>query len=222
MEKLYTKTTVSELKIAAMAEKDEAAYHTFEEKEVVPYIPAFKREEEKVSGTVRGNAYHRVMELLDFQKIMVCQDEKDRAQALHNFLSGEVESRRLSEEYFEAVSERKLLFFLGTDLAERMCKAQREGRLYREQPFVIGIPADRLGEEFPGEETVLIQGIIDVFFEEENGLVLLDYKTDSVDSMKELWNRYETQLDYYQEALQKLTGKPVKERILYSFRLGEY
>lgn len=222
MEKLYTKTTVSELKIAAMAEKDEAAYHTFEEKEVVPYIPAFKREEEKVSGTVRGNAYHRVMELLDFQKIMACQEKEDRAQALHTFLSGEVESRRLSEEYFEAVSEQKLLFFMSTDLAERMCRAQREGKLYREQPFVIGIPADRLGEEFPGEETVLIQGIIDVFFEEEDGLVLLDYKTDSVDSMKELWNRYETQLDYYQEALQKLTGKTVKERILYSFRLGEY
>lgn len=222
MEKLYTKTTVSELKIAAMAQKDEAAYHTFEEKEVVPYIPAFKREEEKVSGTVRGNAYHRVMELLDFQKIMTCQDKEDQAQVLHTFLLGEVESRRLSEEYFEAVSEQKLLFFLSTDLAERMCRAQREGKLYREQPFVMGISADRLGKEFPGEETVLIQGIIDVFFEEEDGLVLLDYKTDSVGSMKELWNRYETQLDYYQEALQKLTGKPVKERILYSFRLGEY
>jgi ATP-dependent helicase/nuclease subunit A len=67
---LYTKTTVSELKIAAMAQKDEAAYHAFEEKEVVPYIPAFKRETEAVSGTVRGNAYHRVMELLDFEELL--------------------------------------------------------------------------------------------------------------------------------------------------------
>lgn len=222
MEKLYTKTTVSELKIAAMAEKDEAAYHTFEEKEIVPYIPAFRRDEERVSGTVRGNAYHRVMELLDFQRIMACKEKEERARALHDFLLGEVESRRLSEEYFDAVSERKLLYFMNTDLAERMCKAQMEGRLYREQPFVMGISADRLGKEFPGEETVLIQGIIDVFFEEDEGLVLLDYKTDSIGSLKELWNRYETQLDYYQEALQKLTGKPVKERILYSFRLGEY
>jgi len=222
MEKLYTKTTVSELKIAAMAEKDEAAYHVFEEKEIVPYIPAFRRGDEKISGTVRGNAYHRVMELMDFQKIMVCQEKEKRACVLHDFLLEEVESRRLSEEYFEAVSEQKLLFFIDTDLADRMCRAQRDGKLYREQPFVMGISADRLGKEFPGEETVLIQGIIDVFFEEDDGLVLLDYKTDSVRSLKELWNRYETQLDYYQEALQKLTGKPVKERILYSFRLGEY
>ncbi len=69
---------------------------------------------------------------------------------------------------------------------------------------------------------MLIQGIIDVFFEEEDGIVLLDYKTDAISSMKELWNRYETQLDYYQEAVRKLSGKPVKERILYSFHLETY
>ena len=67
---LYTKTTVSELKIAAMADKDEAAFHTFEEKEIQPYIPMFRRGEEAVSGTVRGNAYHRVMEILDFEAVM--------------------------------------------------------------------------------------------------------------------------------------------------------
>ena len=82
--------------------------------------------------------------------------------------------------------------------------------------------ATRAKEEFPAGETVLIQGIVDVFFVEEDGLTLLDYKTDSVSSMGELWNRYETQLDYYQEALEKLMGKPVKERILYSFHLETY
>lgn len=239
---LYTKTTVSELKIAAMADKDEAAYHTFEEKEVQPYIPAFRREEEAVSGTVRGNAYHRVMELLDFRNIMEGAtgvpegekgasfpenygeysrrlDEKKLAELTHMFLEKEAESKRLSREYFEAVNERKLLHFLKSELAFRMWRAEKGGKLYREQPFVMGVAASRLGEEFPDSERVLIQGIIDVFFEEEDGLVLLDYKTDSVFSMKELWNRYETQLDYYSEALTKLMGKPVKERILYSFYL---
>ncbi|MDE6700408.1 MAG: helicase-exonuclease AddAB subunit AddA, partial [Acetatifactor sp.] len=70
LENLYTKTTVSELKIAAMADRDEAAFHAFEEREIVPYIPAFRREREKVSGAVRGNAFHRAMELLDFQQIL--------------------------------------------------------------------------------------------------------------------------------------------------------
>lgn len=215
---LYTKTTVSELKIAAMADKDEAAFHTFEEKEVQPYIPAFRREEESVSGTVRGNAYHRVMELLDFGRLMG-EEKAKRQEMLQLFLRESVAEKRLRKEYADAVNEKKILRFLESELARRMQRAEADGKLYREQPFVIGIPADRLGKEFPGEETVLIQGIIDVFFEEEDGLVLLDYKTDSVATMRELWNRYETQLDYYSEALEKLTGKPVKERILYSFHL---
>lgn len=239
---LYTKTTVSELKIAAMADKDEAAFHTFEEKEVQPYIPAFRRKEEAVSGTLRGNAYHRVMELLDFRNIMEGAivspegerrasfpesyreyinrlDEKKLAEYIHMFLEKEAGSRRLSREYFEAVNELKILHFLKSELAYRMRRAEEKGKLYREQPFVMGVAASRLGEEFPDSESVLIQGIIDVFFEEEDGLVLLDYKTDSVSSMRELWNRYETQLDYYSEALTKLMGKPVKEKILYSFHL---
>ena len=84
---------------------------------------------------------------------------------------------------------------------------------------MLGIDARRLKNDFPEEETVLIQGIIDVFFVEEDGIVLLDYKTDTVSSLAQLWNRYETQMDYYQEALERLMGLRVKERILYSFHL---
>lgn len=219
---LYTKTTVSELKIAAMAGKDEEAYHAFEEKELVPYIPAFRGEEEKVTGTVRGNAYHRAMELLDFPLLLQEKDRTKREKCLEEFLREKVEKGRLTKEYFEALSMKKLMAFLDTPLAERMCLAQKEGRLYREQPFVLGISANRLKADFPEEETVLIQGIMDVFFVEEDGIVLLDYKTDAVKSMEELWNRYETQLTYYSEALQKLLQKPVKERLLYSFRLNTY
>ena len=233
---LYTKTTVSELKIAAMADKDEEAYHTFEEKEIQPYIPVFRRGEEKVSGTVRGNAYHRVMELLDFERLMrgaidfpenfvtynTNVSREKLLMLLQEYLEDLVAEKRLSREYRDAVRDQRIVRFLLSPLAYRMWRAQRAGKLYREQPFVLGIDAGRLNPELPSEETVLIQGIIDVFFEEEDGLVLLDYKTDSVDSMEELWNRYETQLDYYQEALQKLMDKPVKERILYSFHLGKY
>lgn len=234
LERLYTKTTVSELKIAAMAEKDEAAFHTFEEKEVVPYIPAFKREEETVSGTVRGNAYHRVMELLDFEKLLGAQftelpknyqeyvEKIDRgilADALDSFLLTEVKDLRLSEEYLQAVKCEKIIHFLTSKLAYRMWAAQRRGELFREQPFVYGIGADRLSQEFPAEEKVLIQGIIDVFFIEDGKLVLLDYKTDVIGSMEELWARYSTQLDYYEEALCKLMGMSMGEKVLYSFYL---
>lgn len=241
LQKLYTKTTVSELKIAAMADKDEAAYHQFEEREVEPILPAFLKEEEGISATTRGNAYHKVMELLDFSEffeegaggdlsmatlnsvvnvwetgILVAEPEK----VLRESLQGFVERKVLSQEYFEAVNMRKLTTFLQDPIAKRMWQASVSGQLYREQPFVLGISATKLSEDFPAEEKVLIQGIIDAFFVEDGEIVLLDYKTDKVQTPKELWGRYETQLDYYEEALTKLMQMPVKERILYSFGLG--
>ena len=92
----------------------------------------------------------------------------------------------------------------------------------------MGLAASRLKSDFPDGETVLIQGIIDVFFEEDDGYVVLDYKTDAVDTPQELVKRYRVQLAYYGEALEQISGfrpdregKPVKERMIYSFRLGE-
>ena len=239
LQKLYTKTTVSELKIAAMAEKDEEAFHTFEEKEVVPYIPAFRREQEKVSGAVRGSAFHRVMELLDFTYVFVesglfekCPgdyetyrkrlDAERLQKRLEEFLQRETVSLRLTEEYAKAVSLPKILNFLEQELAYRMWNAQEKGLLYREQPFVLGIDAKRLDPDLPEGEKVLIQGIIDVFFIEDGEIVLLDYKTDVIDSLEALWNRYNVQIQYYEEALTKLMQMPVKERILYSFYLEKY
>ena len=239
LQKLYTKTTVSELKIAAMEEKDEAAYHTFEEKEVVPYIPAFRREQEKVSGAVRGNAFHRTMELLDFSYLFTesglfaqCPAtyeeyraglDADRLQKrLEEFLRRETASLRLTEEYAQAVSLPKIRHFLEQELAYRMWRADGQGLLYREQPFVLGIDAKRLDSELPEGEKVLIQGIIDVFFVEKGEIVLLDYKTDVIESLQALWNRYSVQIQYYEEALTKLMKQPVKEKILYSFYLEKY
>lgn len=218
LEKLYTKTTVSELKIAAMAEKDEAACHAFEEQEIIPYEPRFKRSEEKVSGTVRGNAFHKVMELMDFA--LVYEEGSGKlCEKVRSFLDREVENKRLSEEYRRAVNERKLVHFLENPLAQRMYQAERKGQLYREQPFVYGISAGRLGEEYPEQEKILIQGIIDAFFVEDGELVLVDYKTDVVKSEDELWNRYERQVEYYEEALCSLMKMPMKQKILYSFYL---
>ena len=64
-----------------------------------------------------------------------------------------------------------------------------------------------------------MQGIIDVYFEEEDGIVVVDYKTDRVSAPEELVRRYAKQLHYYAEVLERLTGKSVKEKIIYSFAL---
>ncbi|MBO6090147.1 MAG: PD-(D/E)XK nuclease family protein, partial [Lachnospiraceae bacterium] len=81
--------------------------------------------------------------------------------------------------------------------------------------------ANEVNEAFPENEKVLVQGVIDVYFEENGKLILMDYKTDRVDNAQELVKRYKTQLDYYSEALSRLEKKPVAEIMIYSFALGE-
>lgn len=222
---LYTKTTVSELKKAGMQEESDLSAHLFEEKPVIPYLPKFIENDERVTGSMRGSAFHKVMELFPFHKLTIeVNRNSDAARAL---LQEQMEKMRrdgrLSQAYYEVVSIPKLTAFLTSGAAWRMAEADRKGRLYKEQPFVLGLSADRLKPEFPSGETVLIQGIIDVFFEEEDGFVVLDYKTDAVDTAEELVKRYQVQLAYYSEALTQIFGnaKPVKERIIYSFKLGQ-
>ena len=249
LEKLYTKTTVSELKAEAMAERDEAAHDLFEVREREPYVPSFVGREKKVSGTLRGSAFHRAMELLDFDRILdgwfdifpenyeayqaglrqaqntPKQDHSALMQRIEEFLREQMENKRLSAEYYGAVNPMKVQDFLQSDCAYRMWRAERENRLYREQPFVLGIDAKELSGRFEGDvpegETLLIQGIIDVFWIEGDDVILLDYKTDRIGSMGLLWERYEAQMVYYSRALQQILGRPVRERILYSSYLGE-
>ena len=110
-----------------------------------------------------------------------------------------------------------------------MKRAETAGTLYREKPFVMGFTGEELaafgfgdGEKCADDkELTLIQGIIDVFWIEEDGIVVLDYKTDRVKTGKELADRYASQLKLYGEALDGSERTlRVKERLLYSFRLG--
>lgn len=222
---LFVKTTVSELKMQAIhhlsekAESEEGfTRHLFEDAEVVPYIPSFIKSREGLSGTDRGSAYHKVMELLDFKAL---EEQTDLGREAERQMDAFVSGGRLEQQWRDAVSAQKLLIFLESPLARRMMRADAEGGLYREQPFVLGLSAQLLGEQFPEQEQVLIQGIIDAYFKENNKIILVDYKTDTVSTEEELIRRYRTQLDYYAQALQRLTGMEVAEKILYSFALGK-
>ncbi len=216
---LYTKTTVSELKKTGQKEEKNFLENDFsfrlyesEEEHVIPYIPKFMKAEESLGGAGRGTAFHRVMELLDLG---------ENAEQLEKQIEQMLRTGRLAPEYAKAVSVPAIRTFLSTDLAKRMRTAGQSGRLYREQPFVLGLPADELNGKFPADELVLIQGVIDVYFEEDGELVVADYKTDQVENGRELVEKYRKQLEYYARALQQLTGKKVKEKIIYSFRLHE-
>ena len=103
-----------------------------------------------------------------------------------------------------------------------MQEAARKQKLYREQPFVLGVDAKELYPEEEDGELILIQGIIDAYFEENRELILLDYKTDHVskqDGADILKKRYKRQLDDYQQALEQMLQKKVRQKLIYSFAL---
>lgn len=213
---LYTKTSVSELKLAALHE-DEQTLVEFETEQEQSVIPLFMQEERKAGGATRGTAYHRLMELLDFKEFAAakgCEEKKSllKRQREEILLKGKME-----EEDIALISMEKVEAFLESDLAMEMAEADRKGMLFKEQPFVMAIPARRVNPDFPEKETMLIQGIIDAYYEKQGEIYLMDYKTDRVNKKEDLIQRYQTQLDYYKEALEKLTGKTVAGIYIYSY-----
>lgn len=211
--KTKQKYSVTELKKLRMQEESDSSEELYPESDIIPLIPQFVEKTEEKGGAARGTVYHTIMECMDFGAV------KELAQAEAE-LRRLVEEGRITEEELQVVRAKDFLLFAGTDLAKRMQKAKEQGALYQEQPFVIGLP----GSEFPDadpEETVLVQGIIDAFFYEDGEVVVVDYKTDRVSRAQELVERYHAQLEYYDQALRMLTGRKVKERLIYSFKLGE-
>ena len=169
------------------------------------------------AGAARGTAYHRALECLDFGKLHSREDVRAALKSL-------LETGYLEQEAYDALDEMVIFTMLNSPLGQRMAEAQRGGRLHREQQFIIGIPAREMGRG-DSRELVLVQGVIDAYMEEEDGLVLIDYKTDRVPGgragRERLAERYRQQVAYYQRALEQLTGKKVKENIIYSLTLQE-
>lgn len=207
------KYSVTELKKLRIQEESEYSEELYPESDVVPLIPEFIEKTEVKSGAARGTVYHTVMEWMDFACGKTIEDVERELQRLQ-------ELGKLTEEDLKAVTPLDILTFLESSLAGRMQAAKVRGELYREQPFVIGLPGSEVDEAAP-EELVLIQGIMDVFFCENEGLVVVDYKTDRVKEAEELAEKYRAQLEYYEKALTMMTGKTVRERLIYSFTLGE-
>ena len=217
------KFTVTELKkrayeIAMDHSLEEEAQEEllYEEPEVTPLIPTFMQKEEGLTGAPRGTAYHRIMELLAFEG-----PEPDSTEEVAEWIDGMAASGKIEKEAAECVKAYDIFRFLETSSGKRMKKAAKSQKLWKEQPFVLGIDAKELYPEEEDGELILVQGIIDAYFEEEDGLVVLDYKTDRVRKAEELVEKYQEQLRYYAKALEQMTGKKVKEKIIYAFSLGK-
>ena len=220
LEDLPVKVSVSELKKRSYhSEQDLEETVDYEtEEEIQPLVPRFieEKKEEGYTGALRGTAYHRVMECLDYQKT-ANRDEIRRQ------LREWVDARKMERKEAESVRVKDIWNFVETHLGQRMKAASEKRLLFREQPFVIARKASELDPQWQCEENVLVQGIIDAYFIEDEEIVLVDYKTDFVRRGEEqkLIDRYHVQLEDYAQALERMTGRKVKERYIYSFTLGE-
>lgn len=233
-----SKYSVSELKHDSMVEKYDSTEREaerpkflLEEKET--YVPDFARDDDEAGsasneskkpknaagvnpGALRGTAVHRVMECLDFKSL--CDiDTKDHV-AVSAFVKKSMDEMLkkglITDDMYRLTRPKLIEQFVSSDVAARMAQADKRGDLFKEKPFVMDY------------EGVLVQGIIDVFWLENDKIVLLDYKTDRVNAAKELIDRYNTQLKLYADALGRLfstDGQSIQadERLIYSFHLQQ-
>ncbi len=219
LEDIPVKVSVSDLKKRSWHDESEleenisvSAEEQVEEQEVP--VPAFMAEkQEEYKGAARGTAYHRLMECLDYAEV---ESEVQLEVQLKRLL----ESQKMTEQEAECIRIRDIKKFVDSELGQRMKKAAVKKQLYREQPFVIRRSASLLDDSWK-DETILVQGIIDAYFTEDGEIVLVDYKTDRVRKGQEqkLVDLYHVQLEDYAQALERMTGMKVKEKIIYSFTL---
>ncbi|MCD8336177.1 MAG: UvrD-helicase domain-containing protein [Lachnospiraceae bacterium] len=255
------KVTVSELKKMSQRMEENDAQELYAEETVVPLIPHFmmcadrnadgsentpsapqlsgaaekvearlQKMHTQAGGAARGTGYHTFMENLIFS-----EKEELRFQLEELISCGKMSGEEAAMIHLSDISA-----FLRSQIGQRMERAAREGKLFREQPFVLGVPADEIygrlssdgeseeasapgrrpdGKPLLSQETILVQGIIDAWFLEDGQITVVDYKTDRVADGSVLVKRYRTQIDYYQKALERLTGQTVSDRVIYSFCL---
>lgn len=192
----------------------------FIEKE--PLIPKFLQEEKGLTASEKGTIVHLVMKKLNLDKVDSAEDIKLQ---IGNMVSNEI----LLEDEAKVVRVNKILKFFNNPLGKRMIEVYKNNpnKLYREVPFYTEISSIEVNNELSEEyknENIRLQGIIDCFFEEEDKVILIDYKTDYIEEEKEdeFKNKYIKQLEYYSNAIFKIIGKKVDEKYLYSFYLDKY
>ena len=218
---LPSNISVSDLKKKEFTYGDEIhdTVEVFKEKEVLK--PKFLKEEKGLSAAERGTVIHYVMQRLNYDRVSTISEIKAQIEEM-------VLDNSLTEKEASTVWYKKIYNFFNSNLGKRLLKAYKDERLVsRELPFFTELSSveykPELNKDVYIDEKIRLQGIIDCFFEEEDGIVLLDYKTDYVEEEKvdEIIERYRAQLKYYKDALEKITEKRVKESYLYLFGIDK-
>lgn len=177
-------------------------------------------QKKSLTPTERGTAMHMVMQHIGLNEPINKESILEQIQRM-------VHHELLTQEQADVINIDSILGFFESEIAQRMLVAEQ---VRREVPFSVAIPASEAYADWSDEqhENVLIQGVIDCIFEDENGIVLIDYKTDTIsgkfrgfeDAKPELEDRYRVQLELYSKAIEHIWRKPLTDRYLYFFDGG--
>ncbi len=208
--KIPSKLSVTDIKKASAKNIDFINYSIPKISEMQQFI----EKDKSFSSAERGTIIHFVMQHLDLDKIESEDNIKKQVQEM-------IIKELLTEEEAEVVDIQKIKKFYESNIGKRILNSSR---VYRESPFVLRKKACLVIEDLDEcDDELLIQGIIDCYFHENDNLILVDYKTDYIfdGKIENTINRYKVQMSIYKEALEKITGKKVSESYIYLFNIDE-
>ncbi|VIF49707.1 ATP-dependent nuclease subunit A (ATP-dependent helicase addA) [Clostridioides difficile] len=205
---------------------EEELINTIFEQKVILKKPLFiqnEEEREKISGAERGTIVHLVMEALDLKNVSNVNDIKSQ-------IRGFVSKGIITEKQASIVNPYKIYKFFESNIGKRMLNAElinREKSIYAQvnmkDIYIYEKLINNDDKKLYDEESVMLRGIVDAYFEEDNQIVLVDYKTDFVneENINQIIEKYKKQLDLYADIIETLTGKSVKEKCIYLFGVDE-
>ena len=222
--KVSASISVSEIKKIQSVHEEDYSKPMYEEK-ITLKRPLFIQEDEaknKISPQERGTIVHLVMEVIDLNKINTLDEIKSQIKDL-------IKKEIISEKQSLVINPFKIYKFFKSNIGKRALSShfiKREQSIYSQikmNDIYLNNEDIQNNRETYEEESLMLRGIIDLYFEEDDEIVIVDYKTDYIDedNKQEVIDRYRKQLDLYAEALNKLTGKRVKEKYLYLFNIDE-
>jgi len=173
------------------------------------YRPDFAAEERGLTPAQKGTALHLAMQYLPLESDLSVEGIEGTVKQL-------VEQKYLTRLQGEAVDAKRLAAFFESELGHKL---KRSEEVHREFKFSVLVPARDYYPYAEETECILLQGVVDAWFEDEQGITVLDFKSDRVISGKERERaeEYRPQLEAYSRALESILGKPVRRRVLWFF-----
>lgn len=172
-------------------------------------VPEFMKEEVTITKAKMGTLVHLCLQNLQ-------EKEEYNLEKIENLINRLVQKNLMTKKEAEAIHRNDLLLYTKSDLFAELKQAKQ---IQKEIPFYFDMEAKEVVKE-DVEEKILVQGIIDLYYiDQDNHMVLVDYKTDFVKQEEELVTKYKKQLEIYKRALEEATGKKVDKVYIYSIYL---